>query len=207
MTVWRSPSRVWLLLAALIGLAALVVWLAPLERTLGTGIKTVYVHVALVWTGMTLLSLYGVLGVVGWMWARESVWRWSQAVGWIGLLFFVGGLAMSMLAAVVNWGGIFLAEPRYQAMLRVIAVTVIVLVVNGWPVPRWLKGLLSLVPAGLLVWSVWYTPLVLHPQDPVRRSDSVGIRLAFFVLFGLSMLTALLLVQLFRQGTAVIEQR
>jgi hypothetical protein len=60
-----------------------------------------------------------------------------------------------------------------------------------------LVGLIGL--AGLVGW--------LAPQDPVRTSDSVSIRLAFFILFGLSMLTALLFVRLFRHGTVGVGHR
>jgi len=40
----------------LVVLGMLVVWLAPAERTLGEGIRWVYVHVALVWAGTLALG-------------------------------------------------------------------------------------------------------------------------------------------------------
>lgn len=44
-------SRRWSVMLALVALGAAIVWLAPAERSLGAGIRWVYIHVALVWAG------------------------------------------------------------------------------------------------------------------------------------------------------------
>ena len=203
----RSAPQSLLPLLGLLLLAGLVVWLAPLERTLGAGIKVVYIHVALIWTGMTALSLIGLLGLGVMATGQESIQTWSQAIGWVGLIFFAAGIAMSMVAANVNWGGVFWDEPRFQATFRVLAVAIIILIVNGWPIASRLKGLLSCLLTGFLAWSILTTPLVLHPQSPVRTSPSTAIRLTFFALFVLSVLMAAWLVWLLRQETEMAAGR
>jgi hypothetical protein len=180
-------------------LAAILVWLAPLEQSLGVGIKVVYVHVALIWTGMTGLMLAGVLGL-GVLVSGRRTWRaWTQVVGGVATAFFAAGMAMSLFAAQANWGAVFWAEPRALAMSRVLAIAIIVAVVNRWPVSDRLKGLLHVGLAVVLVWSVFTTSLVLHPQSPIRTSPSLAIQFSFFGLFVLTSLAAVWCV-LYLQG-------
>jgi hypothetical protein len=42
-----------------------------------------------------------------------------------------------------------------------------------------------------MLFTVWTTELVLHPQSPILTSDSRAIQLTFAVLFGLTALVAL----------------
>jgi hypothetical protein len=181
-------------LAACVALAALLVALAPTERTLGEGIKVVYVHVALSWTGLTGLALTGLLGAALLVTGQRAWAAWAQTTGWVACGFFAAGLAMSLVAARVNWGGVFWQEPRTAASLRALAVAVIALSVAGWLGGRRWAGLLYLLPVALLGWSIQAAPLVLHPQNAVWSSPSAGIRLTFLALFALFSLAALGLV-------------
>ena len=170
--------------------AALVVWLAPEEQALGTGIKSVYVHVSLIWVGMLGLTLAGVLGSGVALSASPRLQRWMHSIGWVGLAFFVAGMGMSFLAAGINWGAVFWEEPRNRAMTNVMAITLIVQVLSNW-IP-WIRGrgLLHVIPAALLTWSVLSTPLVLHPRSPILTSSSTAIQITFVGLFGLGCLGA-----------------
>ena len=62
---------------------AAIVWLAPEEKTLGPGIKSVYVHVALTWTGMTGLTIAGLLGIGAAITNGGRLSRWAQMAGWV----------------------------------------------------------------------------------------------------------------------------
>ena len=181
-------------LALLIILGGLVLWAAPEEQTLGSGIKVVYLHVALIWTGMTGLVLLGILGIGVLLTGNQRLQTWGQAVGWVALGFFLAGILMSMLAAKVNWGGIFWQEPRYIAMFRVMAIAIISQVIGLWPISPRITGGLSAIPALILVWSVNNTALILHPQNPIQSSPSLAIQGTFLGLFGLCCLAAILLI-------------
>jgi hypothetical protein len=187
-----STSTKWLLAISLAlgGLAALVVWLAPDERTLGSGIKVVYVHVALTWVGMSAMAVAGLIGLVGLASSRATWLDWAQSIGWVGAGFFAGGLAMSLVAARVNWGGVFLAEPRAVASLAWLALGVIAFGGAGWlGRSRW-AGALYALPLAAMAWSAGRTPMVLHPQSAIWSSPSVGIRLTFVLLFLLGSIAA-----------------
>lgn len=199
-------SRRWTIvaLAAIILMAAIILLRAPQEQTLGSGIKSVYVHVALIWTGMAGLLLAGVLGLVTLVSGRHGPESWARLLAWLGLISFAAGLGMSVLAAQVNWGAFFWQEPRTNAALQLLALGLIVQVLNGWPLPVRLKGALRLLLVLFMVWTMSSTPLVLHPGNAARGSGSLPIRLTFVSLFALTSLAAgwiLLHLRLRQRGT------
>lgn len=183
--------------------AALLVWLAPEERSLGAGIKVVYVHVALVWTGLTGLALTGLLGLALVISGDRRLANLAQTTGWVACAFFAAGLAMSIVAAKVNWGGMFWQEPRTAASLRALALGVLVLGAAGWLGGGRRQGLLYLLPAGLVVWSFPGTRLVLHPQSAIWSSPSVGIRFTFLAMFVVFSLAALQIVAYYARQSPV----
>ena len=162
----HSRKVTFAVLALVALLSAVIVILAPEEKTMGQGIKIVYVHVALTWTGMTGILILGLLGMGTLLTGRDSLLPWTQTVGWAGLGFFACGFAMSTLAAQINWGAIFWDEPRMRMAANVIALTLIVQVLNSWLTHVRLRGLLALIPAAFMTYSVASTRLVLHPQSP-----------------------------------------
>jgi hypothetical protein len=183
--------RLWLVPAVLVAVVAVIVVVAPAEKTLGQGIKSIYVHVALTWTGMMGLLAAGVLGLGVVVTARPRWQHWSHILGWVAIAAFVGGLLMSMVAAQINWGGIFWAEPRAQMALRIVAMALIAQILATWVPNLRLRGVLHLLAAVYMLFTVWTTELVLHPQSPILTSDSRAIQLTFAVLFGLTALVAL----------------
>lgn len=168
--------------AALLIVGTLIVWLAPEEQTLGQGIRSVYIHVALTWVGMVGLALAGLLGLALILWASGKLAAWMRAVGWVGLAFYAAGLGMSVLASSVNWGNVFWQEPRMRSASSILAAALIVQVLIGWLSWQRLRGLLSLSLMILLGWSTLAAPLVLHPRNAVGSSTSTAIRLTFLVL-------------------------
>lgn len=182
-----------------------VVWLAPAERTLGDGIKWVYVHVALTWTGMTALAAAGALGLIVLITARPSLAAWMEAAGLVGLGFFALGLIISLIAAQVNWGGIFWDEPRLRGSFQVLAAGVIALVAARTPLARRWVGLLFAGVAVLMVVSLAISPLVLHPRSAVWSSPSWMIQASFGALYALFSLVAVVMVRALYPPLAVVR--
>lgn len=193
-------GRVTALFLVLVVLGAiLLIGLGPTERTLGEGIRVVYLHVALIWTGMLGIVLAGVLALPVLLTGRETLARWLETVAWVALGFYALSGVISLVAQQVNWGGIAWQEPRTSTMLQLLAFFLIVQVVKSWFIPSGprairLKAGLNILMAAVLLWSNWATPLQLHPQDPIGTSSSPGIRLTFYLLFGLLALAATWLV-------------
>jgi hypothetical protein len=199
-TLRRLALTLALLTVALIA----AVWLAPAERTLGNGIKWVYVHVALTWTGMTGLSAAALLGLILLATGRPSLTVWTRQVGMVGLGFFAAGWAMSAVASQVNWGGVAWGEPRNTVNLQVLAAGVIVVVAGPWlNQPRW-QGLLFALLFGWMMWAFQSTPLILHPSNPIFSSDSPSFAAAFLGAYLLTTLGALVVLAYLRRPALVL---
>lgn len=194
----RSPA--WLvrgLTLIAIGVA-LLLWLAPAERTLGTGMRSVYLHVGLIWAGIAGFGVAGLLGLAV-LFTNDPRWEgWAQRAGWVACGFFAAGFLSSMLASQINWGGVFLAEPRNRSALMVLSVALIVQIWGTWPVPQRLKGALRVALVAIFVWSNVTTPLVLHPRNPIGNSTSSAIQSAFLGIFLLFFAAGALLTILVR---------
>lgn len=171
-------------------LSAVVVGMAPTERTLGDGIRVVYVHVALIWTGMLGLLLAGLLGLVLLLIPRRTLARWLGALGKVAFGFYLASSLVSLVAQQVNWGGISWNEPRTEAMLQILAAALIVQILSGWVWDARIQGGLHALLGLVLLWSWQTTPLQLHPDNPVGTSTSATIPLVFYGLFALSALAA-----------------
>jgi hypothetical protein len=184
----------WLLILNLL-LLAVVTAFAPLERTLGTNIRLIYFHGAWVWVGKLAFGAAAVAGLGGLVlrhvlhpgWA-ERLPAWALALGRTGLFFWVTYLPMSLAVMQMNWGGLFLDEPRFRIPLMFGVVGL--LLQAGF----FLLDQPDLVCLGSLVYGVtlWIAlgeiTNVLHPDSPIYTSDSFLIQAFFSLILALSVL-------------------
>lgn len=197
-----SPGRLAATLAGLGVLTAAAVWAAPAEQTLGDGIRWVYLHVALTWTGLTGLAAAAGLGLALLISGRPALEAWMRQAGGLGLGFFAAGWLMSAAASVVNWGGVAWGEPRNVANLQILAAGVIVLVAVSWPLaPRW-KGLFYPLHAGATFWLLNVSPLILHPRNPIFTAESSAFAAAFLSVYALTTLAGLAILAFLRREPA-----
>lgn len=186
----------WILLA-LMAADAVLALLAPEERTLGDGIRWVYVHVGLVWAGSLALALGSVGGLALALTGEPRLESWVRAIWWAGLAAFGVGVGFSMVAASVNWGAVALDEPRMQASLRFLAIAAMLAVAGSWSAWPRLTGALAFATFALFAWDVGGAELVMHPDDPIRTASSVAIQVTFALSFALaSAMTAWLVLAL-----------
>lgn len=198
-TVFKSARLTSAVLVSLFLLSLLLLSYSPLERSLGSGIKIVYLHVALIWTGMAGLLAAGIAGLVLLIWPRPATRSWLRVISWAAFGFFATGAVVSLIAEIVNWGAIFWHEPRTASVLQVLAVAVIVQVASSWPLGARAHGLLHLALAGFMLWSTGRADLILHPENPIGASTSSGIRVGFYGLFFLYSVAAVWLTLFLRQ--------
>ncbi len=178
------PARLfWSVLGGLLSLAIVLLLLSPAEKTLGDGIRSVYLHVSLTWTGMVGIGVSGLVGIVAVFKPRTRIIDWMTTIGLVALIMFAIGLVISLLAAAINWGAVFWQEPRTAGAIEIIALGVIVQFLAMLPIHNRVKGLLFVLLAAFMAWSVSTTPRVLHPGAAARTSTSTSIRLTFFGLF------------------------
>jgi hypothetical protein len=176
--------------ALTLGLIGLAAALAPLEKTLGSGVRLIYLHGVWVWTGLIAFGAAALVGL-GALLSRRSSWHaWSLALGRTGMTFWLTYLPMSLLVMQVYWGGLFLEEPRWRIPLMFGVVGV--LLQAAWAV----LSLPALSSAGNLVFGAALLAAtlrmqsVLHPDSPILTSDSASIQAFFALLLALALLAA-----------------
>lgn len=178
----RKPLP-WLVFGGLVTAVLFLLYLVSEEATLGTGIRSVYIHVSLIWTGIAGFILAGLIGLVVLVLGNEKLARLMQTLGWIAFGFYVAGVAMSAIASAENWGSVFWQEPRMLAAFNSLAIAAILLVaISLAPWTRVRGGLQVAIPV-VVAWITYTAPLVLHPANPIFSSESTTIQLVFVSLF------------------------
>lgn len=189
-----NDKRIWWGIAGILVVTAVFLLIAPEEATLGTGIRSVYVHVALIWVGLAGFVVAGLLGVSLLVTGYERLYPWLRTIGWMGVAFFAAGLAMSAVSSKVNWGAVFWQEPRMRSSSTSLAIAVIVMVAMEWFPWLRLRGVMMTAVPLIFFWLTARTELVLHPDNPILTSNSAAIQATFAGLFVLVGLAAALLV-------------
>ena len=197
MEALTSRKNAWLRIGALLTVA--VAWgllFSPQERSMGTTIRPVYLHVSATVAGMTLLYIAAGLGLARTVNMLERTDRWLRPI-WAGaLVMFALGFILSLLAAQVAWGGVFWAEPRIRASIGVLAVGMV-----AWAVaPRARE-----MPGGHMLWAVALSLMVvmlgtaqriIHPESPVQDVTPWSIRGTFYGLTAIMLVVGASVVQL-----------
>jgi len=175
---------------ALIGL---VTALVPLEKTLGANIRLVYFHGAWVWAGKVAFGAAALVGLGGWVLRRWGRPAWaahlpaaSLALGRTGLFFWATYLPMSLLVMQINWGGLFLDEPRFRVPLS-LGIVGLLLHAGFYFIDQPDLVCLGSLVYGVALWvALGAVTNVLHPDSPVFTSESLLIQLFFALLVLLS---------------------
>jgi hypothetical protein len=184
----KSPFF-WFILALLTtaGLTAL----GPQERSLGNNIRIVYLHGAWVLTAEAALGVSAAAGLLGILFWREILNRWSAALGYTGLFFWVTYLPLSLWAMQANWNGLFLAEPRFRVAV-IFSVTGVLLQIGltllARPVFTSLFNVLFFIALRIGLSRANY---VMHPPpSPIFNSGIISLQLFFIGIIFLTMTAA-----------------
>jgi hypothetical protein len=167
------------------GLALLLlvgVALAPAEARLGNLVKLVYVHGALVWTGLLAFTLAGALGLVALVVRRPTWYRGTRAAGRAALIVWIVYVISSMAVTQLTWGQLIAwNEPRVRAT-GLILLAAVVLALVAWLVDH--GGFTAVVNLimGVVPWVVVrQAGVIRHPVDPIGGSGSAVIQ-GFYLL-------------------------
>lgn len=193
----RLPWLPWIVLAAILLAAGIVLILSPAEQTLGDVVKVVYAHVALSRAGAVLFYLAGLLGLAVLVRPGPRLDAAMRAAGWAGLALFTAGFLVSGVAQVLSWGGITWQEPRVAAGANVLAVAVIVQVAGAWLAWPRARALLHILLAAFQFWTSLRAPNVLHPGGAISGSASSAIQFSNTVLLLLALAIGAWIVWMF----------
>jgi hypothetical protein len=184
----KSPF-VWFILA-LVTTAGLTA-IGPQEKSLGDNIRIVYLHGAWALTAEAAFGLAALAGLVGILFRRDDFHRWSGALGYTGLFFWLIYLPLSLWAMQANWNGLFLAEPRFRVAV-VFAITGFLLQLGltllARPVFTSLFNVLFFVALRIGLARAAY---VMHPPpSPIFSSGILSLQLFFITITFLTAVSA-----------------
>jgi hypothetical protein len=177
-------------LAALAIAAAILVAALPPEATLGAAIRPVFLHGALVQTGLVVFAAATVAGLVALAARREASYRISTAGQWTAAIVWIAYIISSMIATAIAWGVVIAwYEPRVQASAKVLGASLLCLALTRIVRDPRLSAIANCA-LGILAWAlVKGTGVLQHPLDPIGTSNS----LTYKALFGALWLTLLLI--------------
>jgi len=160
---------------------ALLTFLGPEEKSLGSNVRIVYLHGAWVMAAEAAFIAAALAGLLGLVLRRELFHAWSAALGRTGIVFWVTYLPLSMFAMQSNWNGLFLAEPRFRLAIT-FAVTGILLQVGLWLFNiAWLTSFANIIYIIALRVVFATAQNVMHPPpSPIFNSGLWNV-IAFFV--------------------------
>lgn len=185
----QTRRNLWILLFLLLTATVLVTLFGPVERTLGANLRLVVQHGAWVWAGKIAFALAGLAGLAGLLLARRRpTWTgWSLALGRTGLAFWLTYLPLSLLVMQLNWGGLFLDEPRWKVPFTFGVVAVLLQVGLAVMSIDWLTCAANLAFGAALWVALGSATNVLHPDSPIFGGDSARIQWFFIILLALSL--------------------
>lgn len=193
--------------AALIGLA-LVYFLSPQDKTLGTGTSLVLLHGAWVWTGLAAFSAAAIFGLSGILSGKPILHRLSRVCGITALFFWLTYLPMSLLVMQTNWSGLFFEEPRWKIPFAFAIIALFLqsgLAIINKP---YLTSVGNLVYGIALIYLLAQADTVLHPNSPIftgSRSMQISFLLILFLCLILAVLACRWLYQRLSQIGASLD--
>ena len=179
-------------LLAVVLFALLLVWvvLAPSESRLGNLVKLVFVHGALVWSGLLAFTLAGALGLVSLV-VRHIVgsivpaarkhapilYRGTESAGLAALIVWIAYVISSMAVTGLTWGQVIAwNEPRVQATGLILLAALVLFIVARLVANGDFTAIVSVL-MGIVPWVVVkQAGVIRHPVDPIGGSESAAMQ-------------------------------
>lgn len=170
-----------------------IAFLTPVEQTLGSNLRLIYLHGAWVWTGILTFNLAGLTGMVALILRQKQLHQWGRSIGWSGLCFWITYLPMSLAVMQINWNGFFFDEPRWKVPFT-FAIIALLLQAGLWLINQLrITSIANFGFAVALMVNLSRMDSVLHPESPIFSSGSSGIKWIFLLLLSSTLLLSGLL--------------
>jgi hypothetical protein len=163
---------------------------------LGSIIKAVYLHGALVQTGLVVFTAGGLLGLACVIWKKDALIEWCLAVQKTGVAVWIVYALSSMLATYLAWGvAIAWNEPRVQASAKILGASAGFLILTLWVDSGWFAALANVAMA-VLAWVLTQGAMaVRHPLDPIGSSESALFKVFFLAILAVVLAMAVQVVR------------
>lgn len=172
------------LVLAVLALAAggALLWLSPEDRTLGIRTKLVYLHGALIVASLVLYAAAAGLALIFLLRRNDRLFQAASGAWLMAVATNVVSFPIGLYAAKVIWGGFFWSEPRIMANAGMLVISLLVVGVAMISANRRGVAALYTVAAAFFGLIIRQAGRVMHPVNPIGRSDSWAIKLSFLAL-------------------------
>ena len=194
-----TPSiKSWILAGANLLIIGLVTLFGPPEKSLGTNVRVVYLHGAWVWASLISFIAAGLAGAAALLSKHRSLYAWSTALGWTGLLFWITYLPLSLWAMQTNWNGLFLIEPRWRLAIAFagsgLALQIGLALISRPMVTA--LGNIGFIAA--MMYMLNKVQDIMHPGSPIADSEVRWIQVFFALLVVLTLGLAFQIARIWR---------
>jgi hypothetical protein len=180
-----------MILFLLIGIV--LIWLSPEDKVLGPVLKLIYLHGALIITGLFLFTALGLLSLTS-LFRNSLGFSLLFAIEKTAIVFWVAATIAGNIASQLAWGGIFWGEPRLQATIIISLISIgIYFISSASENPK----TISFLGIGLAM-SVWILMIragrIMHPDNPFSVSES-SIKYFFVIITLVFLISSILTVR------------
>ncbi|NJD52028.1 MAG: hypothetical protein FIB07_04090 [Candidatus Methanoperedens sp.] len=189
MNLKKLPAGI--IISLLIGI--ILIWLSPEDKELGSVLKLVYLHGALIAAGLFLFTSAGLVSLIS-LFRKSSDFSLLFAVEKTAVVFWVAATIAGNVSSQLAWGGVFWGEPRLQATIIISLISIsIYFISSASENPK----MISFLGTGLAL-SVWVLMIragrIMHPDNPFSVSE-YSIRFFFVVIIFVFLVASILIVR------------
>ncbi|GFO97470.1 hypothetical protein ig2599ANME_1673 [groundwater metagenome] len=176
----KIPKKVPVALILTLFIGFLLILLSPEDKELGTVLKLIYLHGALVTSGLSLFTAAGMVSLISLFRSRMN-FKLLFAIEKTAIIFWVAATVIGDMTSVLAWGGIYPGEPRFAATIIISLVSVGVYFISTAIDNRKIISLLG-IGLAMSVWALMGSAgKILHPDNPFGASEP-SIRTFFFLI-------------------------
>lgn len=112
----KIPKTIPVALIFTLFIGSLLILLSPEDKELGAFLKLIYLHGALVISGLSLFTAAGLVSMISLFRSRMKL-KTLFAIEKTAIIFWVAATIIGDLTSVFAWGGIYPAEPRFATTI------------------------------------------------------------------------------------------
>lgn len=176
----KIPKTVPVALIFTLFIGSLLILLSPEDKELGAVLKLIYLHGALVISGLSLFTAAGLVSMIT-LFRSRMKFKTLFAIEKTAIIFWVAATIIGDLTSVFAWGGINPGEPRFAATIIISLVSVGVYFISTSIDDHKIISLLG-IGLAMSVWAIMGSAgKILHPDNPFGASEPY-IRIFFFLI-------------------------
>lgn len=182
------------LLTIFIGI--MLIYFSPVDSQLGPVLKLVYLHGALIFTGLFLFMALGFVSVASFL--RNSFTNLLIDVEKTAIIFWLSAAIVGNIASELAWGGIFWNEPRLKVIIIISFISLSIYFLSTASGNDKVKSILGIALSMIVFLLTLGAGKIMHPDNPFSASDP-SIRFFFGMITLISLIISIQVIHRFSE--------